>query len=264
MFKGTARIAALLALMTATSATAQGLFSSPRQPMFDQAQPLVAGAQPLVAQAQPIISTKASAPTDRRQASLFIGQQGTSLLAPYPARTRSKPRTRGVARFVVPFGSQVSQLRSLIATVESGSLGYDGLVYGATVKPPRAPSQMTLAEIDRWTRQTPGQNHAIGRYQFIPKTLRRLVKIQGLSPDTRFSPQVQDLLADQLLREAGLNALLAGDLSRRKFMHNIAKIWAGLPTSSGHSYYKGVAGNKAGMSWSRFDREMARIFPNAA
>ena len=42
---------------------------------------------------------------------------------------------------------------------------------------------MTLDEIFAWIAATPGQPHAIGRYQFIPDTLRMLVNrlVIGLS-----------------------------------------------------------------------------------
>lgn len=50
-------------------------------------------------------------------------------------------------------------------------------------------------------------------------------------------------------------------MSRHDFMNNLAKIWAGLPTSSGKSYYHGLAGNKAVLSWAKFDKEMAQLFP---
>jgi hypothetical protein len=44
-------------------------------------------------------------------------------------------------------------------------------------------------------------------------------------------------------------------------MNNMAKIWAGLPTSNGKSHYDGYAGNKAMVTWARFDAVMARISP---
>ncbi len=119
---------------------------------------------------------------------------------------------------------------------------------------------MTLGEIFAWIEDTPGQPHAIGRYQFIPPTLARLVEIVGAGPDDRFSPRMQDRLADVLIQEAGLTAFREGRMTRRAFMNNLAKIWAGLPNSSGRSHYHGFAGNAATMTWARFDREMARIF----
>jgi hypothetical protein len=50
-------------------------------------------------------------------------------------------------------------------------------------------------------------------------------------------------------------------MNRHQYMNNLAQIWAGLPTSSGKSHYHGFAGNRATMTWARFDAEMAKIFP---
>jgi muramidase (phage lysozyme) len=80
-------------------------------------------------------------------------------------------------------------------------------------------------------------------------------------PRSRFSPDLQDRLADELLIEAGLMSMQRGEMTRRSFMYRLAKIWAGLPLPSGESYYEGYAGNKATMTWARFDGAMAQIFP---
>jgi muramidase (phage lysozyme) len=119
---------------------------------------------------------------------------------------------------------------------------------------------MTIGEIYRWIDRTPGQPHAIGRYQFIPSTLRSLVRQAGLSNNDRFTSAVQDGLADILLVDAGFNAFKKGKISRHRFMENLARIWAGFPTSNGRSYYHGYAGNKAVISWNEFDAVMKKIF----
>ena len=87
---------------------------------------------------------------------------------------------------------------------------------------------MTLGEIYQWIDDTPGQPHAIGRYQFIPPTLRRVARERGFGPETQFTPGVQDALALVLLNDAGFARFQAGELDRRRFMHNLARIWAGL------------------------------------
>ena len=43
----------------------------------------------------------------------------------------------------------------------------------------------------------------IGRYQFIPKTLERVVNKLGVDPGQRFSKQLQDQLGDGLLVRGG-------------------------------------------------------------
>ena len=83
----------------------------------------------------------------------------------------------------------------------------------------------------------------------------------GLAPDTRFSSGVQDRLAHVLLEQAGFQSFRSGDLDRRIFMRNLARIWAGLPLPNGNSYYEGHAGNRATMTWESFETGMARIFP---
>ena len=64
----------------------------------------------------------------------------------------------------------------------------------------------------------------------------------GVPTPARFTPQVQDALADLLLIEAGFQQFQRGEMPRAEFMHNLAKIWAGLPLPNGKSYYQGYAG----------------------
>ncbi len=209
---------------------------------------------------QPLIQVNRSNPDItlvRSSASLFVGQQGGSLFAPYAPRQR---RAAGLAPRLGPLGP-VDQIRALIGQAESGAKSYDAVQYGATIRPPKRPTEMTLKEIFDWIAATPGQQHAIGFYQFIPSTLARLVTRLDLGPEQMFTPDLQDRLADVLLAEAGLHALNRGDIGRHTFMNNLAKIWAGLPNSSGLSHYSGIAGNRATLSWDYFDQEMSKIFP---
>lgn len=188
--------------------------------------------------------------------SLFAGTQSGSMFAPLPPRARAGTMIR-------PLGERnpVAQLLSLIARVEAGRAGYDAVQHGARIRPPLAPTQMTLGEIYAWIAATPGQPHAIGRYQFIPPTLRRVVGLRGMGPETRFTAEVQDSLALILLEDAGLRAFEGGTLDRRSFMRNLARIWAGLPLPNGQSFYEGYAGNSAAMTWAEFEGGVARIWP---
>ncbi|GAA0304218.1 lysozyme family protein [Rhodovulum strictum] len=198
--------------------------------------------------------------------SLFAGREGASLFAPGTPRAE-RSRSSGLGRG--PSGLRLSgtsaffaeAVRDLIARAEAGSKGYDAVQHGARIPPPRRPTEMTIGEIYAWIKATPRQPHAIGRYQFIPSTLRRLVNELGIDERTRFSPEVQNRLADLLLEEAGMGEFLAGRMDRRSFMNNLARIWAGFPNSSGKSHYHGYAGNSATMSWAQFSAHMDRIFP---
>ena len=243
--------------------TGSGLYAS-RQPLIDRTAP-GEGHQPLIRARAEIPATAEAEEVRARGQSLFTASHG--FFAPLAPRERHAPGGgTATGRIATAYGpilgndSHAEMIRHLIAHAEAGRDGYDAVQYGARRKPGRAPTEMTLGDIFAWIKATPGQPHAIGRYQFIPATLARLVTILDAGPHERFSPDLQDRLADILLQEAGLDAFRAGQMTRHGFMNNLAKIWAGLPTSSGRSHYHGYAGNAATMTWARFDTEMARIF----
>ena len=196
--------------------------------------------------------------------SLFVGREGSSLFAEVERIERvMAPRQNGpiVGSGVSGMsGRSVTVIRDIIQQAESSRSGYDAVQHGARIKPPRLPTQMTVAEIYKWIDDTPGQPHAIGRYQFIPTTLRRVMRKIDADPNALFSRGLQDRLADVLLKEAGYHKAKSGQMSRRTFMNNLAKIWAGLPNDTGKSHYHGFVGNKASMSWERFDRQMVQVF----
>lgn len=158
-----------------------------------------------------------------------------------------------------PGGTQTQQLFDLIAFAEAGSKGYDAVHHSATRRPKR-PTQMTLEEIFHWIKATPGQHHAIGRYQMIPSTLAALARRSGMPTSVRFSPKVQDALGLLLLEDAGLTKFRAGRITLNRFMNNLARIWAGLPLRNGRSAYAGIAGNRATISRKFYETEMHKIF----
>ena len=180
---------------------------------------------------------------DPGAASLFRGRSSGSLFASPPM-----------------VGIDVAAIMNVIASAEAGKADYDAVQHGARIKPPASPTDMTLLEIYAWIDATPGQPHAIGRYQFIPATLRQLAKHQSVPLGRRFNKELQDQLAHQLIEEAGLSNFKAGEITQTTFMNNLAKIWAGLPTSSGKSYYHGYAGNRATKTWAAYKAQMDEIF----
>jgi len=207
-------------------------------------------AEGLFAARQPLFDTPKGSKGEVQLASLFVGEAEGGLFATLPGRLDA-PLRRG--------DDKAARLHDLIAQAEAGRMGYDAVQHGARVKPFKRPTRMTLAEIYAWIRATPGQPHAIGRYQFIPATLRHSAKRLDLPHATRFSPEVQDQLANLLLGDAGFEKVQRGEITVEDFMLNLAKIWAGLPLPSGRSYYQGYAGNKATMDYAVFAREVRAI-----
>ena len=199
---------------------------------------------------QPLFSTAQGTVTRSTRASLFVDTAEGGLFAALPGRLDA-PMRRG--------GTIAARLRDLIASVEAGRADYDAVQYGARVKPPKPPTAMTLGEMYAWIDATPGQPHAIGRYQFIPATLRHSAGRLALPPTTAFTPELQDQLADLLLGDAGLENVRQGVIPPETFMNNLARIWAGLPTTSGRSYYQGIAGNKAVIGYETYARQLQSI-----
>ena len=80
----------------------------------------------------------------------------------------------------------------------------------------RALTDLTIQEIlnlqaeksgmsnEEWIKQ--GRLHAVGRYQFIGNTLPGVVKRSGVPTNAKFTPEVQDLLGMQYLKERGIGA----------------------------------------------------------
>jgi conjugal transfer mating pair stabilization protein TraG len=92
---------------------------------------------------------------------------------------------------------------------------------------------------------------AIGRYQLLDDTLDGLVDRMGLSGSDRFTPALQDRMALQLARDAGMDGWIGGRISDQQFAQNLSQIWAGLPKDgSNESHYAGIQGNRATVDWS--------------
>jgi len=175
-----------------------------------------------------------------------LAARGDALAPAVPARLPmpAAPATPEPPR---PTGG-LAGLLDLIAIAEADARGYDTVHQRADRPPPAPPSRLTLGEVLDWVAATPGQPHAIGRYQFIPSTLADLMRREALGRETRFDAATQDRLALRLMRDAGLDEFLAGRLAPEAFMDELAYVWAGLPLASGLSAYHGYAGNRATIS----------------
>jgi hypothetical protein len=91
---------------------------------------------------------------------------------------------------------------------------------------------------------------AVGRYQFIPETLRMAVAAAGFQASDVFSPETQDWLAVALLlggkRPALRDYLQGKSVTLEAAQLDLAKEWASIPTAEGRGVYDGdSAGNRA-------------------
>lgn len=161
---------------------------------------------------------------------------------------------------VLKSGTKVAKLLDLIGQVEAGKRGYDSIHLSAKRLPRTEPSNLTVDEVFKWIRETPGQHHAIGKYQIIPATLLRLTRTYGVAGTARYDTALQDELGYRLLVEAGLKNFQSGKIGLDQFMNQIAKVWAGFPMQNGKSAYHGKAGNRAVITREQFEAAMRDIF----
>jgi muramidase (phage lysozyme) len=101
-------------------------------------------------------------------------------------------------------------------------------------------SKMTINQVEALQRTQRG-SPAIGRYQFMTKTLESLKKDLNLSGNEMFTPAMQERLARSLLQRRGYDQWKAGKLSDQAFMHNLSEEWAGLTDPyTGHGHYASI------------------------
>ena len=145
---------------------------------------------------------------------------------------------------------KVGEVLNLIARYESKG-NYNVISGGKSV--PEL-TNMTLADVINFqndlikTKKTPSS--AVGRYQYIRDSLKMVADQMSLDYNTtKFNPETQDAIATyDLRRRAQLDRWLDDQLSDEEFLNNVAKIWAGIPTTGGLSAYHNVGNNKAGTS----------------
>ncbi len=178
--------------------------------------------------------------------------------------------TRGPITYTWPTvtaKASAAPILKAIRKAEAGPAGYDAINYlvPRARYPDEPPSQLTVGEVLDWQdRIDRFQNsEAVGAYQFMEDTLRRLVRAGHASRGERFSAAVQDRLAVALLNEAGLQDYLGGRTELKEFATAAARVWAGLPVLTGtqgsqryvlpgESYYATLAGNKARISTTEY------------
>jgi hypothetical protein len=177
-----------------------------------------------------------------------------------------------------PIGNTTPQKMSLLDAIakgeSAGAGGYDamnqgtvGLAGGSGNSEKvigKKLTDMTIGEImakgakktdSAEKRRDQGLIFAAGRYQIIPETLKGLVDSGIVSKDEKFSPEVQDRLGMQLIKQTGATKL-AAEGKYDEAQNALAKTWAGIPLATdvvdkrgnlkkaGQSFYAGP-GNKA-------------------
>lgn len=128
-------------------------------------------------------------------------------------------------------------------------------------------SKGTVNQVLSWQKQRTkagSPSSATGRYQFTYATLSQLKTQLGLTGSEKFTPQLQDTLALQLLKNRGYDRWRTGKMSDTTFANNLAEEWAALPNMhTGQSHYEGDGLNHATVTPAQVSRELggARAVP---
>lgn len=136
------------------------------------------------------------------------------------------------ARQGVSFAANDVDFLNLMGDVEAPR-GFDAVSGFAPVPPPRPLTDMTLDEVLRYQEaiRTMGTvSSAVGRYQFIYPTLRRLVEDLGIAGSLRFDAEVQTYLARFLMHDCGF---YDHGTPVQELGNCLAGVWAALPVVSG-------------------------------
>jgi len=90
--------------------------------------------------------------------------------------------------------------------------------------------------------------YAVGRYQFIPRTLRFAVRHSEVDELDMFTPEVQDKLMAALIlyKRPSVGAYLRGDHDLLGWaLNDMAREWASIEYRNGRGYYDHIGGNRA-------------------
>lgn len=99
-----------------------------------------------------------------------------------------------------------------------------------------------VMEMQRW------QVYAVGRYQFIPVTLRFALRHSSVKELDMFTPEVQDRLMAALIlyKRPAVSAYLRGDHDFLGWaLDELAKEWASIEYRNGRGFYDYIGGNRA-------------------
>lgn len=142
-------------------------------------------------------------------------------------------------------------VRPLLDLIAEGEGNYSSVNRGRAGDTPAGwpgLEQLTIGQVQQLQRE--GTLFAVGRYQFIPETLRLAVAAAGFTSTDLFNAEAQDWLAVALLlggKRPALRDYLQGcDVSLEAAQLDLAKEWASIPQANGKGVYDGdAAGNRA-------------------
>lgn len=159
-------------------------------------------------------------------------------------------------------GKAFETLRAAVVEREGGAAGYNAANRGTPNDTPGGVpglTNMTLRQVLSTYNQ--GYN-VLGGYQFKKTTLEGLIRVNGLSLDTKFTPQVQDQLFESYFTKGANNRRrLSGYVNGQNndlqgALEDLALEFAVVRQLNGRGAWDGVSGNKASIDAAQILRQM--------
>ena len=154
---------------------------------------------------------------------------------------------------VVPFHLIIKPLADLIARGEGD---YNAVNRGYAGDTPQGIHGLTNKEFSEFTvEQVISMQHrwlyAVGRYQFIPITLRFAVRVSDVDMKDKFTQETQDKLFSALVlyKRPSIGAYIRGDHDLIGWaLDDLAREWASVEYRYGRGYYDHIGGNRASIT----------------
>lgn len=180
------------------------------------------------------------------------------------SRVRTKVKADFIPVVVPAVHQQLKPLADLLATGEGD---YDSVNRGWAGDTPQGIKGLTGSSFSSYTVQEvlnmqARSIYAVGRYQFIPSTLRFAVDSSSVSTQDKFTPEVQDRLMAALIlykRPLIITYLQSNHDNLDAALKELAREWASVEYSNGYSYYSNVGGNRASISRAKVSQVLRHL-----
>jgi hypothetical protein len=169
-----------------------------------------------------------------------------------------------IVKTTVPVHVKLRPLGDLIARGEGN---WNSVNRGWAGDTPGGIQRLTGKTFDQYTvkqvmAMQRGWLYAVGRYQFIPRTLRFAVSRSSVSLNDRFTPEVQDRLMAALImhkRPTVGDYLVGRHDNVRRASVAMAKEWASIEYRYGRSFYQQIGGNRAHITRAEIERALRSV-----
>ena len=151
-----------------------------------------------------------------------------------------KPQRPSLAKIIKPLADLIGSGEGSWNSVNRGGAG--DTPGGARSVIGKNLTQLTLRELQRY--QFNGRLFAVGKYQFLPQTLRLAIRQSGIDQDSLFTPETQDYLLATVLkhkRPAVASFIEGKSVNIDYALDELSREWSSISWRNGRSYYGGIA-----------------------